>query len=109
LSADGDGDAYGFLDISKDREVEIKEVEEPVKRVVVYKTKRGEVPSSSAEVGQMSAEIFGLQRCKYLVALITLSILTRLMLGIYSSQGLSGCPEGKPLGAAAFKPDPSSH
>ena len=63
---DGDGDAYGFLDISKDRQVEIKEVEEPVKRITAFTTKRGseDAQSWSSEPGQLSAEIFGLQRCK---------------------------------------------
>lgn len=62
--ADGDGDAYGFLDTSKDRTVEIKEVEVPVKTITVLKTKHGQVSPDSKEPGQLKAEIFGLQRCK---------------------------------------------
>lgn len=67
MPTDGDGDAYGFLDISKDREVEIKEVEMPVKSVIVFKTKRGEATTGSKESGQLPAEIFGLQRCRKLM------------------------------------------
>lgn len=62
--ADGDGDAYSFLDISKDRRVEIKEVEEPVKRVTISRTKRGEFDPDIKNEDLMDAEIFGLQRCR---------------------------------------------
>lgn len=63
-SPDGDGDAYGFIDDSKDREVEITEVEEPVKRVTVSKTRRGEFTPDPSNKDLMEAEIFGLQRCE---------------------------------------------
>lgn len=62
---DGDGDAYGFLDISKDRQVEIKEVEEPVKRVTISKVERGEFKPDPTKKDLMDAEIFGLQRCEH--------------------------------------------
>lgn len=62
---DGDGDAYGFLDISKDRQVEIKEVEEPVKRITISRVERGEFKPDPTKKDLMDAEIFGLQRCEY--------------------------------------------
>lgn len=68
---DGDGDAYGFLDISKDRKETIKEVEEPVKKVVVSQTKRGEFADTASAPDLVEAELFGFQRW------------------------ISGCPEGR--------------
>ena len=62
--ADGDGDAYAFLNTSKDRKETITEVEEPVKKVIIGLRERGEFPKQLGEEGYIEAELFGMQRCR---------------------------------------------
>ena len=59
---DGDGDAYGFVNMSKDRQETITEVEEPIRTVHISLTARGD--KTSAYKGAVEAELFGQQRCR---------------------------------------------
>lgn len=59
---DGDGDAYGFVNMAKDRKETITEVEEPVKRVYISLTQRGQANIATA-VYTEEAELVGQQRC----------------------------------------------